>query len=208
MYISELKEKARNDLKKKYKEVFLIVLFNLFIHCFSSYLLSNLTHVLKIGKITSLIIECVLSLIVSSMFSYGITSYYLKLSRGEKVEFKEIFSKMNLALPYIYISVVTGILIILWSFLFIIPGIMAILNYSLIHYIKLDNPFLEELELVKKSKQMMKGYKFDYLKLIFSFLGWFILGLFTFGILYLWLIPYVNATMANFYNQIKYEITI
>ena len=142
------------------------------------------------------------------MFSYGITSYYLKLSRGEKVEFKEIFSKMNLALPYIYISVVTGILIILWSFLFIIPGIMAILNYSLIHYIKLDNPFLEELELVKKSKQMMTGYKFDYLKLVFSFIGWFILGLFTFGILYLWLIPYVNATMANFYNQIKYEITI
>ena len=205
MYISELKEKARNDLKKKYKEVLLIVLFNLFIHCFSSFLLSNLTHLLGFDKIIALILECISSLLVSSILSYGITSYYLKLSRCEKVEFKEIFSKSNLAFSYIFISIVTGIFVFLWSFLLIIPGFIAIINYSLIHYIKLDNPFLDEFELVKKSKKMMNGHKLDYLKLVFSFLGWFILGIFTFGILYLWLIPYVNATMANFYNQIKYE---
>lgn len=50
---------------------------------------------------------------------------------------------------------------------------------------------------------MMNGYKLEFFILKLSFLGWIILGIFTFGILYLWLIPYMNVTEANFYNEIK-----
>ena len=117
----------------------------------------------------------------------------------------ELFSKTNLALPYIFLSVVTGIFTFLWSLLFIIPGIIASISYSLVHFIKLDNPELNEFEVIRRSKEMMKGHKMDYLILWLSFIGWFILGIFTFGILYFWLIPYMNVTMANFYNKLKQE---
>ena len=36
-----------------------------------------------------------------------------------------------------------------------------------------------------------------------SFLGWMLLGILTFGILYLWLIPYMQVATANFYNALK-----
>ena len=73
------------------------------------------------------------------------------------------------------------------------------------YYIKLDNPELNEFEVIRRSKEMMNGHKMDYLILCLSFIGWEILGVFTFGILYVWLIPYMNVTIANFYNQLKQE---
>ena len=51
----------------------------------------------------------------------------------------------------------------------------------------------------------MKGYKMDYFVLILSFLGWALLMLFTLGIGYFWLIPYMQVTMCNFYNNLKEE---
>ena len=37
--------------------------------------------------------------------------------------------------------------------------------------------------------------------------GWIILGIFTLGILYLWLTPYMQVTYANFYNSLKEKET-
>jgi hypothetical protein len=33
-----------------------------------------------------------------------------------------------------------------------------------------------------------------------------ILGMFTFGLLYIWLVPYMQATLANYYKYLKGEI--
>lgn len=205
MSISKLKAKARNDLKGKYEETIIMLLVYFAISRVSNYVLANLNELIGISKVSALMVEYVLSLALSGIFGYGITSYYLKISRGEEVTFKELFSKTNLALPYIFLSVVTGIFIFLWSLLFIIPGIIASISYSLVHFIKLDNPELNEFEVIRRSKEMMKGHKMAYLILCLSFIGWEILGVFTFGILYVWLIPYMNVTMANFYNQLKQE---
>ena len=53
------------------------------------------------------------------------------------------------------------------------------------------------------SQKMMKGYKWDYCTFMFSFIGWIILGAFTFGILYTWLIPYMNVAEALYYEKLK-----
>lgn len=51
----------------------------------------------------------------------------------------------------------------------------------------------------------MNGHKMDYFILELSFIGWSILSVFTFGILMIWLVPYMQVTYANFYNEIKKE---
>lgn len=71
------------------------------------------------------------------------------------------------------------------------------------YYIMLDHPEMRPLEAIKESKRIMNGHKLDYFILQLSFLGWAILGIFTFGILWLWLIPYMNVTNCHFYNEIK-----
>ena len=71
------------------------------------------------------------------------------------------------------------------------------------YYILADNPELTAREALRKSKEMMVGHKLDLFILMLSFFGWYLLGAITFGIAYIYIIPYLNATMANFYNSIK-----
>ncbi len=70
-------------------------------------------------------------------------------------------------------------------------------------YIMHDNPELTALEAIQQSKEMMVGHKARLFSLWLSFLGWFILGLFTFGIGFLYAMPYYNAAKANFYEDLK-----
>jgi len=51
---------------------------------------------------------------------------------------------------------------------------------------------------------MMKGYKWKLFLLQLSFIGWMLLcTLFTLGIGYLWLGPYIGLSTANFYENLK-----
>ena len=56
---------------------------------------------------------------------------------------------------------------------------------------------------MKKTRQMMKGHKFDYFWLCLSFIGWLLLGILTVGIGYIWLIPYMQTTIGAFYDDVK-----
>ena len=100
------------------------------------------------------------------------------------------------------------IFITLWSFLLIIPGIIKMFSYAMTPYILEEHPELSANEAIDRSRAMMKGHKFDLFWLCLSFIGWMILCLFTFGIGYLWLLPYMETAVAGFYEDVKadYEV--
>jgi uncharacterized membrane protein len=79
------------------------------------------------------------------------------------------------------------------------------LAYSLTPYILKDYPELSANQAINLSMKMMKGHKFDLFWLFLSFIGWSILCIFTLGIGYLWLMPYMMTTMAAFYQEVKAE---
>lgn len=98
--------------------------------------------------------------------------------------------------------------IFLWSLLLIIPGIVKAFSYSMTPYILEEYPELSANEAIDRSRAMMKGHKFDLFWLLLSFIGWGILCFFTLGIGILWLIPYMQTSVAAFYEDVKadYEI--
>ena len=151
------------------------------------------------------VISAILSIFVTSFLALGSVSFYMKLSRNEEVTYKELFSKTGLWALYIGVSVMTAIFVGLWSLLLVIPGIVATYKYAMVDYIMVDNPNIGVFEAIRKSKEMMYGHKLDYFILQFSFLGWAILSVFTFGLLMLYVAPYMNVTCANFYYSIKDE---
>ena len=97
----------------------------------------------------------------------------------------------------------TNLFIALWSLLFIIPGIVKAFSYSMTPFILEEHPELSANEAIDHSRAMMKGHKFDLFWLILSFIGWGFLCLFTFGIGYLWLTPYMETSVASFYEDVK-----
>ncbi len=93
--------------------------------------------------------------------------------------------------------------IMLWTFLFIIPGIIKAFAYALTPYLLVDCPDLSALQCIKLSNEMMKGHKFDLFYLYLSFIGWILLAILTLGIGMLWLIPYMQTSTASFYLDVK-----
>jgi len=200
MDFSDLKTRARKSLEGKWKDTLIVfVVFSVLTSISVFYDTSNLTS----DQLGSYTILNILGLVFGCLFGFGFISYFLKLSRNEETDYRELFSKTNLAIEYFILSFLIAIFTFLWALLFIIPGIIAAIRYSQALFIKVDNPDLGAMECINKSKELMKNHKMDYFLLMLSFLGWMILGIFTFGILYLWLIPYYYTTICNFYNKIK-----
>lgn len=195
----ELKNRAKESLKGKYGEAIKLLLITFAISFATGFVIGFLNLDEDIAELISSIV----SLAVAGLLGFGTVSFFLKISRNETVTYKELFSKINMCFSYLAISLLVGLFTALWSLLLVIPGIIAAINYSLVYFVKLDNPELGALEVLRKSKEMMNGHKWDFFVLILSFLGWAILGIFTLGILYLWLVPYMQVTYANFYNSLK-----
>ena len=94
---------------------------------------------------------------------------------------------------------------ILWSCLFLIPGIVKILAYSQMFFIIAESPDMDVRTAMNLSKKITQGHKMDLFIMALSFIGWLILSGFTFGILLLWLIPYMNMAEINAYHSIKQQ---
>lgn len=94
--------------------------------------------------------------------------------------------------------------ILLWTLLFIIPGLIKSYEYAMVSYLLTENPNLEKNEALQMSKEMMYGHKMELFMLQLSFIGWDILGAFTFGLLHLFYVePYRNLTMAAFFEKLN-----
>lgn len=93
--------------------------------------------------------------------------------------------------------------VVLWSLLFVIPGIIASYSYAMTGYILAENPNMVPGEAIEKSKEMMEGNRWRLFCLQFSFIGWSLLCTLTLGIGNLWLTPYRQAASAAFYREIS-----
>lgn len=150
-------------------------------------------------------------LLMTTVIQIGYMSYCLMLSRNLEPKFKNIFDGFAFFLRIIWLSILQGLLIFLWSLLFIIPGIIAAYRYRQSYYIMFDNPEMSALECIRKSKALMRGYKADLFVLDLSFIGWWFLDSIIISFLYIpllsiWLEPYTGVTYANFYNALNTKV--
>jgi uncharacterized membrane protein len=143
------------------------------------------------------------SLLISGPMTYGLASYFLQLFRRQQPKFSVLFTGFQFFGATILLNLLLFIFILLWSLLLFIPGIIAALRYSMSWYILYDNPGIKPIDAIRKSKEIMYGYKWKLVKLYLSFIGWFILSVITLGIGFLWYTPYVIASMSAFYEQVK-----
>lgn len=96
------------------------------------------------------------------------------------------------------------IFLCLWLLLFVIPGIVKAYSYRMVPYIIADNPEMSALDAITKSREMMRGHKWDVFVLDLSFLGWMILSGCTAGILGIFYVnPYIFETDAEIYLALK-----
>jgi len=186
---AQLKSLAKQQIKGNVGTMFLISIVTALVAG-----LANLVPV--VGSIASVVI-------LAPAFSLAVVAIYLNMTNGQKAQVGDLFSRFNDFWAAFKVNFLVGFFTALWSMLFVIPGIVKAYSYSQAMFILAENPNIGALEAINRSKAMMNGHKMDLFILELSFIGWHILGGLTFGIAYIWIIPYISAAKANFYNSIK-----
>lgn len=116
----------------------------------------------------------------------------LLLQKADTVTFGEIFSLGG-----------TMFLFLAFTFLFSVPALIKQLQYSLTEYIMAENFDLSPMAAIGKSKEMMVGNKWAYVKLVLSFIPWYIAANLFCCIGNFLLTPYIEATFAQLYMELS-----
>ena len=140
--------------------------------------------------------------IVGGPVKLGYCRFLLKMHDGEDAQVGDLFSRFDRFGDGFCLELLTSLYIILWSLLFIIPGIIKAYAYAMAPFILEENPNMTPSEAIKASRELMDGHKFELFCLYWSFFGWALLSVLTLGIGSLWLNPYMNAATAAFYRSI------
>ena len=190
---AELKSQAKQQIKGNIGLLFLITLGIGVISSIASTVLSLIPFV---GSLAA-------SIIVTPAFALSVTRVYLNLIAGTKPEFEHAFTGFDDFWSAFKVNFFVSLFTFLWSLLFVIPGIVKGFSYSMAMYILAENKGKPALECISESKDMTEGHKMELFVLGLSFIGWILLGMITFGIAYIWITPYMQATYANAYCLLK-----
>lgn len=133
----------------------------------------------------------------------GLIMVCLNVTYGDNVEIGTLFKGFNYMGKAIALFLMVIFFTMLWSLLFVIPGIIKAYSYSMAFYILAENPEMTAREALNESKEITKGHKLDLFVLELSFILWGLLATVTLGIAYVYVLPYMQLTYVNFYHNIK-----
>ncbi|CQR45820.1 hypothetical protein BN1058_00058 [Paraliobacillus sp. PM-2] len=218
---SELKDRAKEVLKGTYWKAFLVSLILSFVNGGSGGSSggsgANTVHVSSgEGWYTLLpalifigLIAVAIGLLLRIFLGYPIEvsarRYFVQAAKGEVTLHHLGYSfKRDRYISIVGAMLYKGVLIFLWFLLLIIPGIVKAYAYSMVPYILSNNPNIGYKRAIQLSKQMTNGEKMNIFILDLSFIGWFLLGVLTFGIGLLFVMPYYNATKAELYIALRH----
>ena len=176
----------------------------------SGFGISSIDPAVLIAAVSALLIVIVVSLAFSIFISnpllVGQNRYFME-HRGSEPAVGRIFYAFNGSnyLNVVKIMFLMDLKIFLWSLLFIIPGIIKAFEYFAVPYILAENPGIDAKRAFALSKQMTMGKKFNIWWLEITFIGWWILCLFTCGMGQYFLVPYIQASYAEVYALMREE---
>ena len=104
-----------------------------------------------------------------------------------------------------FISSLTKFYMLLLTVIFFIsfiPMFIKAVAYSQMFFLVAEYPDLTARKAMKISILITNGYKWEITKTFFSFMGWFILSILTFGFLDLYVTPYYKMTMTNVFHAL------
>jgi uncharacterized membrane protein len=149
------------------------------------------------------ILGSIASMIIAGPMTLGLYLFFMPFMKGETPRIAIIFDGFKSFLDAFIAYLLASIFILLWTLLLIVPGIIAALSYTMIFIIMAENPGTDGMAAIRKSKEMMDGYKWKYACLMGRFIGWFLLCIITCGIAAIWVGPYWVASKVLFYEEIK-----
>ena len=193
----ELKQNAKDRMREQALNPILVTL----VYTLVAIAISLLGGILGV----TVIIPFILSL-ASIAVQIGYVYYCMRVAKREQGAYEDLaylIRDWRFGLKIVVLSFVINIFVSLWSLLLFVPGMIKAISYSQATMIMLENPDMDIMTAIKESQKMMDGHKMEYFVLDLSFILWMLLIAVTFGIASLWVTPYMQITMVNYYYALK-----
>lgn len=164
--------------------------------------------------------------VFTGLFAYGFNLIFLKLSCNIPAKVSDLFKGFSsntkeilkaqlfrsiitfaACIPcYIFNEVISsdqlenyiGLYFLLYG-IGLLGQFLVMLYYNQVFFIMLDFPNYDAKKALAFSRELMKGNKGRFIYLTVSFIPIFFLGMLTCCVGYLWIIPYMQATLTQFY---------
>ena len=194
----ELKLNAKSQLQGNWGSAISGVLIILIIEFCVNTLSERVYNDLSLYLVVSLI-----SSIIYLPLCLGMAILFLKIARNKEVGYLDVFLGYKNIWKVIGVTILSSIIILLGYICFIVPGIILSYMYSQIYFVLADNPNIGIVECLRKSRELMVGEKLNFFVLELSFILWMLLVVVTFGVASIYVMPYYETVLANFYIDIK-----
>jgi uncharacterized membrane protein len=176
---SLIRKIARDALKNHWKDMFLgIAIYTLltgYVSSILSFVFPRYETIDIYGQSISYntsFVGFLYEVLLIGAFMYGLALFMLTFFRTKRTDNKLLFEGFSMLGKTILLQIVTTVFIFLWSLLFVIPGIIAAIRYSMAFYILADHPEYTVTQCINESKARMRGNCGKYFVLILSFIGW------------------------------------
>lgn len=173
--------------------------------------------------------------VLATTLSFGELRIHLNMARKRQYKFSDLFyCFMNRSDRYLLFAFFLSVVTILPAIPFVISavylmaslsaaaillcialgisgGILAVLlqiELQLLYFIILDHEEMGFADAIRVSHGLIHGYRGRLFYIYCSFIGMFVLGVLSFGIGLLWIIPYQKQTLSNFYLDVIGELAV
>lgn len=130
------------------------------------------------GTWTLLSVLSLVAFLITPILQIGANHYFISRLKGMELGFGGLLSRVGLWGKALWLTILIGVKVFLWSLLLVVPGIIAGIRYSMAYYYLAEDPSLTAWGALEKSKNAMQSTKMSYFALSISFLGWMFLSIF------------------------------
>lgn len=148
-------------------------------------------------------VPIILCQLLGLILDFGMRVFYLNIGDEREAKISDLFEGFNGVIGVLGLQLLMKLWIFLFSLLLFIPGIIKTYSYAMAVFIKIENPNMKASDVLKASSEMMDGHKMELFMLNLSFIGWCLLVPLTFGLASIYVLPYIQASMARFYRNIQ-----
>ena len=140
-----------------------------------------------------------------SIVGVGFSLFVINTVRQTGPVFGNLLDGFGMLPRLLFLLVLQYAFIILWSLLFLIPGIIAAYRYSLAVYVMIDHPEYTAMDCLRESKRLTNGYKAQLFTLDLSFILWLLLtALPVLGYAaQVYVTPYMETARVLYYERIR-----
>ena len=112
----------------------------------------------------------------NGVFKLSEALYTLTYIRNRTVEYSALTESLNYYFKTLGIFLLETVIISFWMLLFIIPGIIAALNFAQAFYILADDPDKSVTQVLAESKMMMYGNRMNYIRLLICYVPYMLIA--------------------------------